>query len=104
MILSVGTIVRLKAACLNNPVGTLGVVFNDYGTGSQVIFANGKYDGFDTTKIIKSFGYKTEADYFLEEVGFCRELMMYDFQNVIQLERDFESGVFGAALREGIKV
>ena len=47
--MKVGTICKLKVDCLGNKAGTLGVVFNDYGDGFQVIFENGSYDGISRT-------------------------------------------------------
>lgn len=93
--MKVGTIVKLKVACLGNDVRTLGVVFYNYGSGSQVIFKNGNYDGFDETEI-REFGKdkSTEKDYFLEEIGFCTALAGYKFTNVIQLERDYQAAIF----------
>lgn len=87
--MTVGTIVRLKRACLGNDDGTLGVGFNDYGSGCQFIFANGEYDGFSLE----------EQKMFLEEVGFSEEVSGYQFRSVMYLSDDFRRGVFNSALK-----
>ena len=79
--MKVGTIVKLKLACLGNKAGTRGVVFLDYGTGFQAIFENGNYDGF--SEMINMPHDMSEAGLFLDYVGFCKELESYQFQNVI---------------------
>lgn len=87
----VGNIYELKVGCLGNKTGTKGVCFNDYGDGFQVIFPNGKYDGFSSTH--KCFDDKVvEADFFLEEVGFDPLSVDYQFKNVMQVEKDFRNG------------
>lgn len=88
----VGTIVKLKVACLGNEAGTKGVVFYDYGDGYQAIFKNGNYDGFSTVSKMPSG--QIEAEFFLEEIGFCSEVSFYVFKNVIAVERDFRAGIF----------
>jgi hypothetical protein len=100
--MKVGTIVKLKVNCLENATGTLGVVFNDYGDGSQVIFENGEYDGFSEVNEVERFGEKTEKDFFLEEVGFEPILAGYQFRNVIQVSEDYRRGVFNKALTKTI--
>lgn len=95
--MQVGTIVKLKKACLSNPAGTLGVVFYDYGDGFQAIFENGNLDGFHTKPEENSpplWPNKIEADYFLEEVDFEPSLAGYKFKNVIQVSEDFRRGLF----------
>ena len=89
----VGTIVKLKVACLGNEKGVLGVVFYDYGQGFQAIFKNGNYDGF-STKHLMSLGQAVEANYFLEEVGFEESLAAYQFKNVMQVVADYKKGLF----------
>ena len=90
--MKVGTIVKLKVACLGNVDGTKGVVFYNYGDGFQAIFKNGSYDGFSLqSKMVDGM---IEADYFLEEIGFDEKLSNYQFKNVIQVSNDFRSGVF----------
>jgi hypothetical protein len=80
----VGTIVKLKLEMLGNPKDSLGVAFNDYGDGTQFIFANGNYDGFSIE----------EQEMFVEHVGFDESVAKYKFTNVIQLSNDFASGMF----------
>ena len=82
----VGSLVRLKVWCLGNDVGTIGVCyevynFGDY-TGYSFIFENGNYDGFSPE----------ECDRFLKEIG--RYPLIYTFENVIKLDRDFRNGLF----------
>lgn len=92
--MKIGSTVRLKVALLGNPVGTLGVAFNEYFLGSdgpslQFIFANGEYDGFNPD----------EQAMYLEEVGMDESIAKdYVFSNVMQLSRDFEKGRFNSAL------
>ena len=95
--MKVGTIVKLKVACLNNPAGAIGVVFYDYGDGSQAIFENGNYDGFSEVSSMPNR--QTEKDFFLEEVGFEPSLANYEFKNVLKVEDDFRKGVFDAVLK-----
>lgn len=85
----IGVKFRLKRAMLGNPAGTMGYVFNDYKDfeedgwrGVQIIFPNGNYDGF-------SF---EEQGLYLEEDGFSKEHENYQFQNVMQVSRDFRNG------------
>ena len=93
--LRVGNLWRLKSECLGNPAGTVGVCYEVYEIGEHagfsLIFPNGSYDGF---------GVGTCAPMFLigQPVGFCEEVAGYQFTNVIQLGRDFDSGVFAKAM------
>lgn len=90
--MTVGTLVRLKTAVLGNPIGTLGVCYEQYHlfgrNGFSFIFHNGSYDGFSDS----------EAVQFLTEVGFSPEVAAYQFTNVIKLCNDFQKGVFNSAL------
>ena len=88
----VGNVYKLKRPCLNNKQGVRGVCFYDYGDGFQVIFPNGKYDGFSS--IGDSFGGtgQTEADFILEQVGHDSASANYEFKHVIQVERDLKAG------------
>ena len=101
--MKVGIICKLKVDCLGNKAGVLGVVFNDYGDGFQVIFENGNYDGFSTRRNLPS-QMRTEdlieADFFLEEVGFEESLAAYPFRNVMQVSADYRDGVFDIAWSE----
>lgn len=98
--MKVGTICKLKVGCLGNKAGTLGVVFNDYGDGFQAIFENGNYDGFSNKPFrpapVPSQA-QTEADHFLEEVGFEVSLAGYKFQNVRTVSEDYRQGKFDRA-------
>jgi hypothetical protein len=85
---------KLKREMLGNPEGTVGVVFNDYGTGVQIIFPNGEYDGFD----------KEEQELFLTPCGIASgrasHCQGYVFRNVIQVSRDFGDGYWTHAFVE----
>lgn len=99
-IMRVGTVVQVKEPCLGNLIGNIGVVFNKYDGGVQVIFENSEYDGFSRASKISKFGFQTELEYFLNPVGFSQELSSYQFKNVMQLDRDFQLGKFDIVLRE----
>lgn len=76
-------------------------VFNDYGDGVQVIFENGNYDGFSTTNNLGVGDInKTEADTFLEPVGFEGVLAGYQFKNVMQVSADYRNGLFNIVWSE----
>lgn len=97
--MKVGTIVKLKRVCLGNPIGTVGVVFYDYGDGSQAIFENGNYDGFNERDTDYGVTKQTEKDFILEEIGFAEYLAYYQFKNVMQVSQDYRKGIFDAALQ-----
>lgn len=78
----VGNLMKLKCDCLGNKAGTTGVVFYDYGTGVQVIFPNGDYDGF-SNKEIKTF---------LKKCGHSERHENYKFNSVIKVSYDFNNG------------
>ena len=78
----IGDIYKLKVACLSNKPQTEGVVFDNYQTGEQLIFPNGKYDGFSNE----------EKEKFLEFVRHEKSVENYVFKNVIQVFNDFEKG------------
>ena len=88
----VGDILKLKISCLNNIVGTEGVVYYHYGDGFQVIFPNGNYDGFSL--VSKLSNEIIEADYFLEYVSHSENLENYKFKNVMQLMKDYADSYF----------
>lgn len=89
--LHVGDKVRLLVPCLNNPVGALGVVYEEYdigaGPGAAVIFVNGDYDGFSVD----------EQKRLLSHVGHEPLCADYAFHNVIRLQKDFWNGYFKPA-------
>ena len=68
---------------LGNVAGTEGYVFNTYyapnGTGIQIIFPNGNYDGFSPE----------EQDLFLEFVDENPQYSDYAFINVLHVSKDF---------------
>lgn len=101
--MQVGTIVKLKVRCLDNPAGTLGVVFYDYGDGFQAIFENGNYDGFHTVVEPNNPPFwwgKSEADYFLDIRHVEPSLANYQFKNVTQVSEDFRRGLFDIVWKE----
>jgi hypothetical protein len=91
-IFEVGDVVTLKVACLGNPPGTRGVVYETYdlgdGPAASIIFENGEYDGFGPDELTD----------FLDFIDQCEEVAGYVFTNVIKLSLDFESGIFKPAL------
>jgi hypothetical protein len=89
--LIVGDIVELTVPCLGNDEGTEGVVYEVYylnpeERGVSVIFENGEHDGFSPI----------EQERLLVRTGHEPALAGYQFTNVMQLSKDFESGVFDA--------
>lgn len=92
MQVKVGDILKLKVECLNNSIGTEGVVYYHYNDGFQVIFPNGNYDGFSLTS--KLSNEVIEADYFWEYVGHSKVVENYEFKNVMQVMKDFGNGYF----------
>jgi hypothetical protein len=92
MTFPVGTVVRLKSPLLKNQAGVLGVVFYDYGDGSQVIFENGELDGFSLD----------EQNEYLAKIGTSPLLEGYQFQSVMKVDWDFHSGVFDSVLKSKI--
>jgi hypothetical protein len=94
-----GNVVKLKVDCLGNKVGTLGVVFHDYGDGYQAIFENGNYDGFSTVHTMPNG--QIEADYFLDVIDQDALISSYNFKNVIQVSWDYNSGIFDHIWKRG---
>lgn len=98
MKLQIGHVVKLKTQCLNNVVGTLGVVVDAYNFpasnglhyGYTIIFENGAYDGFAE---------EDEVDTFLEILSVCEPLSSYKFRNVDQLWKDYKRGYFDVVLK-----
>ena len=89
----VGTIVKLKRACLDNPKDSRGVCYEIYNRGKgeegvSVIFENGKYDGFSPD----------EQREILIPIGISEDLMNYKFANVEKVNDDFRKGLFNKAL------
>lgn len=82
----IGATFTLTRSMLGNPAGVIGYVFNQYPdfddsdeVGVQVIFPNGNYDGFSAH----------EQKDFLHFEGFDSEYVDYEFENVMQVSRDF---------------
>ena len=87
--MQVGDVVELKVPCMGNMPGTKGVVYDTYQDfdnpflkGVCVIFKNGEYSGFSFDEQMKMLTYLYTTPLF------------YDFKNVMQLSRDFDSGLF----------
>lgn len=66
-------------------VGQLGVVFDDYDTGIQVIFEHGDYCGFANDEI---------TTFLIVLPLFSYEVSNYSFDNVIRLSNDYANNVF----------
>lgn len=87
-----GAIVKLRYDCLGNAKGSIGVAYEVYTIGDKVgtsfIFENGNYDGFS----------EDEQHKLLQWMG-CDDLIYatYNFTNVMQLSRDFQTGIFNHA-------
>jgi len=82
--MTVGTIVRLLTPMLGEELHAIGVVFYDYGTGVQVIFQDGGYDGFS----------ESEQKDFLKEIGEDDRTADYAFRSVMIMSHDYESGMW----------
>ena len=90
----VGTIVKLKRECLDNPPNTRGVCYEIYKRGkgeegASFIFENGKYDGFSPE----------EQKEILVPIGISEDLMNYKFVNIGRLNEDFRKGSFNIAIK-----
>ena len=89
----VGTIVKLKRECLDNPPQTRGVCYEIYSRGKEkegasIIFENGKSDGFSPE----------EQKEILVPIGISEDLMNYKFENIGKVNSDFGKGLFNMAL------
>jgi len=97
---TVGTVVKMTVDnLLNTKKEMLGVAVEEYGAkgtslyGSMILFANGNYDGFSLQEQID----------FLEKVGVCTvpRILDYQFQNVMQLSKDYDNGKFHSVFLNG---
>jgi hypothetical protein len=88
--MTVGTVVKLLTPMLGEQLHSVGVVFHDYGDGVQVIFTDGGYDGFS----------KEEQKSYLLETGTDPLSTCYGFKNVINMERDYEKGLWNHVFRD----
>jgi hypothetical protein len=91
-----GDIVKLNVPCMGNPIGSYGVVYEEYEdfddddfAAVSVILPNGEYCGFSVD----------EQNDFFELCGFDEKISKYQFTHVIQLGRDFNAGMFDSALK-----
>lgn len=89
----VGMVVTFGKQCMGNPAGAKGVVYEVYTFGSHhgvsIVFENGLHDGF------------SEACIEMLDVvpsKFARHLQNYEFTSIEKLHRDFNNGLFKAAL------
>ena len=90
--MKVGDVVTLKCYCLGNPIGTKGVIFNEYEDfdvpnrmGVTIIFENGNYDGFSVE----------EQEVFLEKKEMkyiSQKIISYKFENVMKVSDDYRNG------------
>jgi len=85
--MDVGDQVKLLRPMLENEVGTIGYVYEEYPDfdevgefGVSVIFENGRYDGFSVW----------EQRHFLEYVKSVPQYQNYLFRNVNELHNDFK--------------
>jgi hypothetical protein len=90
----VGTIVKLKRECLDNPPNTKGVCYEVYDRGHEekgasFIFENGKHDGFSPE----------EQKEILIPVGISEDLINYKFENISKVNEDFGKGVFNIVFK-----
>ena len=103
--LNIGTLVQLKCECLDNPEGTVGIVYQVYERGAAphdhadrygiaVIFPNGQHDGFSPY----------ERDTFLAVIGLATDSAVrnYQFKHITQLRLDYGNGLFTKAFGEGL--
>ena len=90
----VGTIIKLKRECLDNPPQTKGVCYEVYNRGNgeegaSIIFENGKSDGFSPE----------EQKEILVPIGISEDLINYKFENVGKVNEDFRKGVFNIVFK-----
>lgn len=84
-IFQIGTIVRLKASFMNEPIGTLCCVYEHYGKegGLSIISINGRdIGGFTVNEQMQYLEYEHDNN------------LTYYFKNVMQLYDDFRKGIF----------
>jgi len=89
----VGDIYKLSGANSNisQKIGAIGIVVQELadlyflcGQSKLVLFANGDYEEFNTH----------EQEYFLNKVGHSSEHEHYKFTNAMQLNKDYEHGLW----------
>lgn len=90
----VGTIVKLKKECLDNPKNAKGLCYEVYDRGkgeegASIIFENGKSDGFSPE----------EQKEILVPIGISEDLLNYKFENVGKVNEDFRKGVFNLVFK-----
>lgn len=91
--IQVGTVMELRNNVLGNKIGEIGVCYSveeiqgrfSYG----FIFPNGRYDGFSPNEVYQFFN--IDSNFFIPEIH------LYEFENVIQLSKDFYNGRFKKA-------
>ena len=90
----VGTIIKLKRECLDNPPKTKGICYDIYNRengeeGSSIIFENGKLDGLSREK----------QKEILIPIGISEDFLNYKFENVGKVNEDFRKGVFNIVFK-----
>ena len=97
----VGSIVmatRRTGVCEPGEIGVVYELYQDFdvdgGRAVSVIFSSGRYDGFSVA----------EQRHMLSDTGLVDPfLAAYQFRNVMQLDLDFERGLFDNALRGRVR-
>ncbi|MBW8191342.1 hypothetical protein K0504_09860 [Neiella marina] len=89
----VGMVCTLGRACLGNPAGALAIVVEQYKIGEHhgitLLCQNGSSDGFSEECMLA-------VD--VVPSSMCKKLADYQFISVIELTRDYQSGLFNEAL------
>jgi len=86
----IGDIVMLNCTMLGEKYGSIGVCYEEYGSGGcSFIFTEGGYDGFSVE----------DQNDFLKKIGFLE--LNYNFKNVIRLTEDWRCGYFKKYFRYG---
>ena len=90
----VGTIVKLKRECLDNPPNAKGICYEIYNRGhgeegASIIFENGKLGGFSPE----------EQKEILVPIGISEDLMNYKFENAGKVNEDFRKGIFNIVFK-----
>ena len=93
--IDIGTLVIAKRPFLQCQIGAFGVCYERYHLGNtpgwSFIFENGDYDGFSADDVRFAL-YLPDAH--------SQHLAHYNFRNVVQLQKDFDGGVFELAFAQ----
>lgn len=93
--MKVGQIVIAKHKSFVCEVGEVGVCYEHYtldNEGYSIIFASGRYDGFNAREVEKFLTVTSTVDY---------NVSTYEFTNVMNLDKDFNRGHFQSAFDQG---